>query len=92
MHRIHYKVNNITSGLFKTAAPIHKHNTRYSDKGNYYIQTTNLSLGRKAINVTGPVIRAEIPPYLKKYPPKTFSRKGPFNLKTARYYYNLIIL
>ena len=75
MHRIHYKVNNITSGLFKTAASIHKHNTRYSDKGNYYIQTTNLFLGRKAINVTGPVIRAKIPPYLKKYPPKTFSTK-----------------
>ena len=75
MHRIHYKVNNITSGLFKTAASIHKHNTRYSDKGNYYIQTTNLSLGRKAINVTGPVIRAKIPPYPKKYTPKTFSRK-----------------
>ena len=75
MHRIHYKVNNITSGLFKTAASIHKHNTRYSDKGNYYIQTTILSLGRKAINVTGPVIRAKSPPYLKKYPPKTFSRK-----------------
>ena len=83
MHRIHYKVNNITSGSFIKAASIHKHNTRYSDKGNYYIQTTNLSLGRKAINVTGPVIRAEIPPYLKNYPPKTFSRKGPFNLKTA---------
>ena len=75
MHRIHYKVDNITSGLFKTAASIHKHNTKYSDKGNYYIQTTNLSLGRKAINVTGPVIRAKIPPYLQKYPPKTFSRK-----------------
>ena len=75
MHRIHYKVNNITSGSFKTAASIHKHNTKCSDKGNYYIQTTNLSLGRKAINVTGPVIRAKIPPYLKKYPPKTFSRK-----------------
>ena len=75
MHRIHYKVNNITSSLFKTATSIHKHYTRYSDKGNYYIQTTNLSLGRKAINVTGPVIRAKIPPYLKKYPPKTFSRK-----------------
>ena len=75
MHRIHYKVNNITSGSFKTAASIHKHNTRYSDKGNYYIQTTNLSLRRKAINVTGPVIRVKIPPYLKKYPPKTFSTK-----------------
>ena len=75
MHRIHYKVNNITSGLFKTPASIHKHNTRYSDKGNYYIQTTNLSLGKKAINVTGPVIRAKIPPYLKKYPPRTFLRK-----------------
>ena len=75
MHQIHYKVNNITSGLFKTAASIHKHNTRYSDKGNYYIQTTNLSLGRKAINVTGLVIRAKIPPYLKNYPPKAFSRK-----------------
>ena len=75
MHRIHYKVNNITSGLVKTAASIHRHNTRYSDKGNYYIQTTNLSFGRKAINVTGPVIRAKIPPYLKKYPPKTFSTK-----------------
>ena len=75
MHRIHYKVNNITSGSFKTAASIHKHNTRCSDKGNYYIQTTNLSLGRKAINVTGPVIRAKIPPYLKKYPQKHFQEK-----------------
>ena len=75
MHRIHYKVDNITSGLFKTAVSIHEHNTKYSDKGNYYIQTTNLSLGRKAINVTGPVIRAKISPYLQKYPPKTFSRK-----------------
>ena len=75
MHRIHYKVNNITSGSFIKADSIHKHNTRCSDKGNYYIQTTNLSLGRKAINVTGPVIRAEIPPYLKKYPPKHFQEK-----------------
>ena len=66
------RVNNKTSGLFKTAASIHKHNTKYSDKGNYYIQTTNLFLGRKAINVTGPVIRAKIPPYLKKYPQKHF--------------------
>ena len=75
MHRIHYKVNNITSGSFIKAASIHKHNTRCSDKGNYYIQTTNLSLGRKAINVTGPVIRAEIPPYLKNIPQKHFQEK-----------------
>ena len=75
MLRIHYKENNITSNLFKTAASIHKHYTRYSDKGNYYIQSTNLSLGRKAINVTGHVIWAKIPPSLKKYPPKTFARK-----------------
>ena len=32
MHLIHYKENNITSNLFKTAASIHKHCTRYSDK------------------------------------------------------------
>ena len=75
MHRIHYKENNITSNLLKTAASIHKHYTRYSDKDNYYTQPTNLSLGRKAINVTGPVIWAEIPPSLKKFPPKTFARK-----------------
>ena len=79
MHRIHYKENNITSNLFKTAASIHKHYTTYSDKllhpTNYYIQPTNLSLGRKAINVTGPVIWAKIPPSLKKYPPKTLARK-----------------
>ena len=37
MHRIHYKENIITSNLFKTAASIHKHYTRYSDKDNYYI-------------------------------------------------------
>ena len=75
MHRIHYKVNNITSGSFIKAASIHKHNTRYSDKGNYYIQTTNLSLGRKAINVTGPVIRAKIPPYLENILQKHFQEK-----------------
>ena len=75
MHRILYMENNITSNLFKTTASIHKHFTTYSDKGNYYIQPTNLSLGRKAINVTCPVIWAKIPPTLKKYPPKTFARK-----------------
>ena len=75
MHRIHYKENNINSSLFKTVASIHKHYTRYSDKDNYYIQPTNLSLERKAINVTGPVIWAKIPPSLKKFPPKTFARK-----------------
>ena len=75
MHRIHYKVNNITSGSFIKAASIHKHNTRCSDKGNYYIQTTNLSLGRKAINVTGPVIRAEIPHTYKNIPQKHFQEK-----------------
>ena len=78
MHRIHYKVNNITSGSFKTAASIHKHNTKYSDKDNYYIQATNISLGRKAINVTGPVIRAKIPPYLKNIPQTHFQE----NLRT----------
>ena len=72
MHRIHYKVNNLTSSLFKTAASIHKHYTRYSDKGNYYIQTTNLSLERKAINVTGPVIRAKNPHTSKNIPQKHF--------------------
>ena len=75
MHLIHYKENIITSNLFKTAASIHKHYTRYSDKDNYYIQPTNLSLGRKAINVTGPVIWAKIPPTLEKVPPKTFAKK-----------------
>ena len=75
MHRIHYKENNINSSLFKTAVSIHKHYTRYSDKDNYYIQPTNLSLGRKAINITGPVIWAKIPPSLKKFSPKTFARK-----------------
>ena len=43
MHHIHYKENIITSNLFKTAASIHKHYTKYSDKDNYYIQPTNLS-------------------------------------------------
>ena len=75
MHRIHYMENNITSNLFKTTASIHNHIIRYSNKGNYYILPTNLSLGRKAINVTCPVIWAKIPPSLKKYPPKTFARK-----------------
>ena len=75
MHRTHNKKNNIISNLFKTAASIHKHYTRYSDKDNYYIQPTNLSLGSKAINVTGSVIWAKIPPSLKKFPPKTFARK-----------------
>ena len=84
MHRIHYKENNITSSLFKTAASIPKHYTRYSDKGNYYIQTTNLFLERKAINVTGPVIWAKIPPYLQKYPPKTFFRKLKDHLSTKQ--------
>ena len=94
MHRIHYKESNITSNLFKTAASIHKHYTRYSDKNNYYIQPTNLSLGRKAINVTGTVIWAKIAPCLKKFPLKTFARKfkDHFNLKKARYYHNLIML
>ena len=75
MHRIHYKKHNITSNLFKTAASIHKHYTRYSDKDNYYLQPTNLSLGRKAIIVTGTVIWAKIPPSLKKFSPKTFAKK-----------------
>ena len=70
MLRIHYKENNITSNLLKTAASIHKHYTRYSDIGNYYIQPTNLSLGRKAINVTGHEIWAKIPPSLKNIPQK----------------------
>ena len=61
MHGILYKENNTTSNLFLTAASIHKHYTRYSDKGIYYIQPTNLSLTSKAINVTGPVIWAKIP-------------------------------
>ena len=75
MHRIHYKVNNITSGSFIKAASIHKHNTRYSDKGNYYIQTTNLSLGRKAINVTGPVSGPKFPHTSKNIPQKQFQEK-----------------
>ena len=75
LHLIHYKENIITSNLFKAAASIHKHYTRYSDKDNYYIQPTNPFLGRKAINVTGSVIWAKIPPTLEKFPPKTFARK-----------------
>ena len=75
MHCNHYKENNIPSNLFKTAASIHKHNTRYSDKDNYYIQPIILSLGRKAVNVTGRVIWAKIPPPLKKFSLKTFARK-----------------
>ena len=70
MHRIHYKENNINSSLFKTAASIHKHYTRYSDKDNYYIQPTNLSFGRKAINLTGPVIWAKIAHPSKNFPQK----------------------
>ena len=50
MHRIHCKQNNITSNFYKTAASIHHHYTRYSEKNNYYVQPSNLSLGRKAIN------------------------------------------
>ena len=75
MHYIHYKENNIPPNLFKTAASIHKHYTRYSDKDNYYIQPTNVSFGRKAINVTGPIIWAKIPPTFKKFSLKTFARK-----------------
>ena len=74
MHRIHYKENNKTSNLYKTAASIHKHCTRCSDNDNYYIPPTNLSFGRKAINVTGPVIWAKIPPFLKKYSPEIFAK------------------
>ena len=92
MHHIHYKENNINSSLFKTAASIHKHYTRYSDhKDNCYIQPTNLSLGRKAINVTGPVIWAKIPPSLKKFPPKTFARKLTDHLISKKHH-NLIML
>ena len=70
-----YKQNNTTSNIYKTTASIHQHYTRYSDKDNYNIQPINLSLQRKAINVTGSVIWAKIPTSLKKYSPKTFARK-----------------
>ena len=70
MDCIHNKENNITSNSFKTAASIHQHYTRYKEKGNYYIQPTSLSFGRKAINVNDPVIWAKIPPSLKNIPQK----------------------
>ena len=75
MHRIHYKVNNITSGLSRQLLQFTNTTQNTVIKVTITSKQPIFPLEEKAINVTGPVIRAKIPPYLKKYPPKTFSRK-----------------
>ena len=85
MHRIHYKQNNIASNFYKTTTSIHQQHTRCNDEDSYYIQPTNLSLGRKAVKLTGPIIWATISQSLKnihqKHLQKSLRTFQPQNIK-----------
>ena len=59
---------------FTKASAIHKHNTRSSSKGNYFIQQVNTEYGKKSIRFNGSVAWSNIPGELKKLPFGRFTK------------------